>query len=56
MKLLKGGRILADKYQITKKLKTGGFASVFIGRGVKPDQNRYAIKLMSRKNERYANV
>lgn len=39
-----------------RKLKTGGFGSVYIGRGIGQDSTRYAIKLMPKKYERYANV
>lgn len=47
---------LADKYQIRNKLKSGGFGSVYLAKGVGKDTNEYAVKLIPKKFKKYAEI
>lgn len=42
--------MLDNKYSITKKLKIGGFGSVYCARGIGQDTNKYAVKFTHKPN------
>ncbi len=48
--------IVDNKYELRRKLKTGGFASVYIAHSLDENPIKCAVKIMPKKHERYAQI
>lgn len=48
--------MFGDRYEIKKKLKQGGFASVYIAKDLKEKTKYVAVKVMDPKSKFYAEI